>query len=94
MASPLGLGGRDPSPYCFSKDVVPNGIWREVGIPVIWEELKEGDNSENGGRCQPLRDLNARRKKDEPDPVSWDLHVVLTLETCPQNRGFILVSHF
>ena len=70
MASPLGLGGRDPSLYCFSKDVVPNGIWREVGIPVIWEEGKEGDNSKNGGRCQALRDLDARRKKDEPDPVS------------------------
>lgn len=70
MPSPLGLGGRDPSLYCFSKDVVPNGIWREVGIPVIWEEVKEGDNSKNGGRCQPLRDLDARRKKDEPDHVS------------------------
>lgn len=70
MASPLGLGGRDPSVYCFSKDMMPNRIWREVGIPVIWEEVKEGDNSKNRGRCQPLKDLDARRKKDEPDPVS------------------------
>lgn len=90
-----GVGWRRSSSLLLPQKMwCPSGIWREVGTPVIWKELKEGDNSKGWGEMLAIKGLECQEKEGWTRPSVLRSYVVPSLETCPQKRGVFLISHF